>query len=95
MIDSYQFGPLIEGDRVRFRLWAPSCGDISVELETGEQTRLEARADGWKEAVIVSGPGTLYRFRSGDVAFPDPASRLQKGGVHGWSVVRAPTTRSV
>jgi maltooligosyltrehalose trehalohydrolase len=94
MIDTYQFGPLIEGDRVRFRLWAPSRNDVAVELATGEKAALEAKPDGWKEAILSGAPGTRYRFRSGDTTFPDPASRLQDGGVHGWSVVCAPSMRS-
>ncbi|HUO92871.1 MAG TPA: malto-oligosyltrehalose trehalohydrolase [Rhizomicrobium sp.] len=91
MTQDRRFGPSIEGDRVRFRLWAPTCDDISIELESGETERLEAEADGWKQALLRAGPGTRYRYRTGNTAFPDPASRLQRGGVHGWSVVCAPS----
>lgn len=88
----YRFGPAIEGDAVRFRLWAPSGGAIEIELRDGPTALLEDRADGWKETLLRCGPGTRYRFRSGDVTFPDPASRLQDGGPHGWSVVCPPVT---
>jgi len=90
MIPTYRFGPAIEGDNVRFRLWAPSGGRIDIELRDGASVTLEDHADGWKEALVRCGPGTRYRFRSGDVVFPDPASRRQDSGPHGWSVVCAP-----
>ena len=44
--------------------------------------------DGWHEVTVACGPGARYRYRlPNGLAFPDPASRLQDGGVHGWSVV--------
>jgi maltooligosyltrehalose trehalohydrolase len=48
---------------------------------------------GWLEAVVDCGPNDHYRFRLNNVVFPDPASRLQSGGVHGWSVVQSPAAR--
>ncbi|HEX4177723.1 MAG TPA: alpha-amylase family glycosyl hydrolase, partial [Rhizomicrobium sp.] len=75
---------------MRFSLWAPDAAQIILETEHGRQALHDA-GDGWKEAVMPGGPGLKYRFRIGDVAFPDPASRLQQGGVHGWSVVTAPS----
>lgn len=35
------------------------------------------------------GVGARYRFHVGGAVVPDPASRLQSGGIHGWSVVCA------
>ena len=46
--------------------------------------------DGWKEIAAPGGPGTRYRFLVGDTPVPDPTSRGQSGGIHGWSVVQAP-----
>jgi maltooligosyltrehalose trehalohydrolase len=86
----YRFGPVREGDFVRFRLWAPSGGAITIELRDGASAVLEDREDGWKEVSVRCRPGTRYRFRTGDIVFPDPASRLQEGGPHGWSVVCEP-----
>jgi maltooligosyltrehalose trehalohydrolase len=78
------------GDQVRFSLWAPDAKTVSLEV-AGQETQLMRDAeDGWKEAVAPGGAGLRYRFRIGDIAFPDPASRLQQGGVHGWSVVTLP-----
>ncbi|HEU0096171.1 MAG TPA: alpha-amylase family glycosyl hydrolase [Rhizomicrobium sp.] len=51
---------------------------------------MEDAGDGWKQAVVTGGAGLHYRFWIDDTAFPDPASRLQHGGVHGWSMVTLP-----
>ena len=47
------------------------------------------RDGGWFEAEIAAAAaGQRYRFRLPDGrAVPDPASRAQSGGVHGWSVL--------
>ena len=46
---------------------------------------------GWWELVTHAPPGTRYRFVLPDgLKVPDPASRQQDGGVHGWSVVVGP-----
>ena len=82
-----QFGPQSETGGVRFRLWAPGADGIVVEVQGHGEAPLQPAVDGWKEAVVPCATGTRYRFRLGDVVFPDPASRLQSGGVHGWSVV--------
>ncbi|HVW73711.1 MAG TPA: malto-oligosyltrehalose trehalohydrolase [Rhizomicrobium sp.] len=84
------FGPRIEGDEVRFSLWAPDAAQVLLETENGAQALHDA-GDGWKEARLPGGPGLKYRFRIADVVFPDPASRRQQGGVHGWSIVTAPS----
>lgn len=48
-------------------------------------------ANGWLTFEAPARPGTRYRFRLPDgTAIPDPASRGQSGGVHGWSVLVDP-----
>ncbi|MBY4859380.1 malto-oligosyltrehalose trehalohydrolase, partial [Burkholderia contaminans] len=83
----------VEPDRTRFRLWAPASRTAAVEIE-GENlpaVPMTAMGDGWFEAVVPCGPGTLYRYRlDGDLAVPDPASRFQPGGVDGPSQVVDP-----
>jgi maltooligosyltrehalose trehalohydrolase len=44
-------------------------------------------ADGWHNAVAECCAGARYKFRIGDIAVPDPASRMQDRDVHDWSVV--------
>ena len=45
-------------------------------------------SDGFFEASVECGPGTRYKFRIGDLEFPDLASRRQDGDTRGWSVVQ-------
>ena len=76
---------------VRFRLWAPACHRVRLEL-SGEAQPLEMEplADGWHE-LIAGRPGSLYRFVLPDgTRVPDPASRFQPEDVHGPSEVIDP-----
>ncbi len=85
------FGPLLDGAFTQFRLWAP--GAPSVELIRPDQPSLpmQRHEDGfWRLTVQDCPPGTRYKFASGALQFPDPASRQQDGDTAGWSVVCAP-----
>jgi maltooligosyltrehalose trehalohydrolase len=78
---------------VHFRLWAPRCREVAVEMEGLQPTMMEAESDGyfscWDRAARV---GMRYRFRldRADRALPDPASRFQPEGPHGSSMIVAP-----
>ncbi|AJK48905.1 malto-oligosyltrehalose trehalohydrolase [Burkholderia plantarii] len=84
----------IDPHRTHFRLWAPACQAVSVELDDGERrasVAMTARDGGWFDATVPFGPGTRYRYRlDGGEAVPDPASRFQPEGVHGPSQVIDP-----
>jgi malto-oligosyltrehalose trehalohydrolase len=87
------FGAWVDGESVRFRLWAPAAS--SVELLTGEDDApagdLGSRGGGWWETVLPLGAGTRYRYRiDGNHVVPDPASRHQPMDVHGPSEVIDP-----
>lgn len=80
-----------EGGRAAFRLWAPDRDMVTLEIDGGDATPMQRHDDGWFTAEAQAPAGTRYRFRlDPDLAVPDPASRLQDGGVHGWSVVVDP-----
>lgn len=83
------WGPADLGEgRRRFRLWAPDREAVTLELDGASPVPMTAAADGWFVADAPAAAGTRYRFRiDPDLAVPDPASRRQSGGVHGWSVV--------
>jgi hypothetical protein len=49
---------------------------------------MEKAPDDFFEAIADCGPGTRYRFRIGQLEFPDIASRQQDGDTRGWSIVR-------
>jgi malto-oligosyltrehalose trehalohydrolase len=69
---------------VRFRLWAPACEHITVEI-SGKELPMHAVDEGWHELVTDRAiEGTHYRFVLPDgMRVPDPASRYQPEDVHG------------
>ena len=75
---------------VHFRLWAPRCRDVRVEIEGLKPAALGAETGGyfslWSPAAQA---GMRYRFRldRGQLALPDPASRFQPDGPHGPSEI--------
>ncbi len=83
------WGPqVVSGGRVRFRLWAPDRNELALEIEGRDHFSMQREDDGWFSAEVPARAGDRYRFRlDADNAVPDPASRAQAGGVHGWSVL--------
>ena len=87
-----RFGParLLDG-RTRFRLWAPARDAVSLEIDGQAPAEMRRAAEGMFELAVACAPGARYRFQIGEMAVPDPASRVQADGdVHGWSVVVDP-----
>ena len=82
-----RWGPTLTAEGTRFRLWAPDAPAVTLQIDGRDGVPMTAVADGWFEAQAPVGAGSRYRFRIGDLAVPDPASRAQDGGVNGWSVV--------
>jgi maltooligosyltrehalose trehalohydrolase len=88
------FGAEIVGGGVRFRLWAPTAGKVSVVLLTGTGKRavaMTAQNKGWFEIVTDQArAGTRYKFRiDGDIEVPDPAARANDD-LEGASIVIDP-----
>lgn len=81
---------LLDAGRTRFALWAPARDGVTLEIDGGASLAMAAEDDGWFVAIADAPAGTRYRFRLDDLAVPDPASRAQSGGVHGWSLVINP-----
>jgi malto-oligosyltrehalose trehalohydrolase/4-alpha-glucanotransferase len=90
------FGAEVQADgSVRFRLWAPDHGTISVELDnTPDPMAMRTLDGGWHELITDRArPGTRYGFILPDgLRVPDPASRHQPKDVHGPSEVVDPAT---
>jgi maltooligosyltrehalose trehalohydrolase len=85
------WGPTLAEDGTIFRLWAPDRDTVTLEIADGQSIPMSREPDGWFSAKASVGAGARYRFRlTDDLAVPDPASRVQSGGVHGWSVVVDP-----
>jgi maltooligosyltrehalose trehalohydrolase len=73
-------------DLVRFRVWAPACRRLLVELFTADPAMipLEPSGDGYFAGTAPGGAGLRYALHlDGDRRRPDPASRSLPQGVHG------------
>lgn len=86
---------VLDGGRVRFRLWAPGAQRVELALQgRAPEATLEmaAEAGGWYGITTeAAAAGTYYQFRiDGDLRVPDPASRFQPEDVHGPSQVVDP-----
>jgi maltooligosyltrehalose trehalohydrolase len=82
---------LLDGGRVRVRLWAPACATVALEL-AGDEVAMTGAGDGWFEAEVAAAPGARYGFRvpGFDRLLPDPGARAQAEDVHGPSLVVDP-----
>jgi maltooligosyltrehalose trehalohydrolase len=80
---------------VHFRVWAPRCREVAVEIEGLEPAALQSEPDGYFSLwSLPARPGMRYRFRldRSEMALPDPASRFQPEGPHGPSEIVDPET---
>jgi len=84
----FRFSPVVSNEGVTFRLWAPSLPDLAVVVRGFAPVPARKTGDGfWAVTVPGIGAGARYKFQSGTMLFPDPASRRQDGDTTGWSVV--------
>ncbi|MFO1430814.1 MAG: glycogen debranching protein GlgX [Candidatus Competibacteraceae bacterium] len=87
---------VLEGGRIRFRLWAPVAERVEVLLEGAGGGAIilpmEAREGNWYELTTDRAKvGDFYRYRINGVRkVPDPASRYNPQGVHGPSQILEP-----
>ena len=93
-------GALPQGGGVRFRVWAPRARTIALHvrrdgrpaaayhLEPGSET---SEIGVWDITVEDARAGDRYAYSiDGRDPLPDPASRYQPDGVHGWSEIVDP-----
>ncbi|KRB01656.1 malto-oligosyltrehalose trehalohydrolase [Devosia sp. Root685] len=88
-----RFGAEVRGGSTRFKIWAPKCKAMKLKLK-GRRTLIELQSvgDGWHR-LDVEGvrSGTLYKYVLPDgTSIPDPTSRHQPEGIHGYSEVIDP-----
>lgn len=87
-------GAIGASPRTHFRVWAPGCAQVQLELDTGSGMTLVPMAPAgpnWFEVFADCGAGARYRYRLDDaVSIPDPASRSQPEGLNGPSEVVDP-----
>ena len=85
-----RFGPKPSGQGTRFDFWAPAASSVTL-LAGGVETPMTRAEAGWFQAETALRPGAAYGFAlPSGLVVPDPASRQQKGDVHGPSLVPAP-----
>jgi maltooligosyltrehalose trehalohydrolase len=78
---------------VHFRVWAPACDEVAVEFESHGTEALTPEIGGYFSVKIDRAcPGWRYRFHldNDPQGVPDPASRFQPNGPHGWSEIVDP-----
>ena len=70
-----------------FRVWAPLANQISVGFETRQSFPLTAESGGYFSGAIENAaPDLKYKYQiDGGELFPDPASKAQPDGPHGFS----------
>jgi maltooligosyltrehalose trehalohydrolase len=90
------FGVEIGADGARFRLWAPSARRVMLKAQDAGDGKLQADlndvGEGWFELAVAGlGAGARYVYRIDDeIDVPDPASRCNREGVRGPSVIVDP-----
>ncbi|HUP31136.1 MAG TPA: malto-oligosyltrehalose trehalohydrolase [Usitatibacter sp.] len=94
-IHEMPFGARFDDGATRFRLWAPSCDAVQLELGRGVERRvpMAREAGGWHAATVEGvRVGEAYRFRvkPDAPAVPDPASRSNPWDVNEPSAVVDP-----
>jgi maltooligosyltrehalose trehalohydrolase len=78
---------------VQFRLWAPCCREVAIEIEGLDPALMTPEADGYFSSWVrqaKAGMRYLFRLDRADKALPDPASRFQPDGPHGTSEIIDP-----
>lgn len=86
-------GAQVQDREVQFRVWAPDANSVAADLQDNRLVTLAREGNGlWSGTTDKAAAGTLYKFRlDGGEAYPDPMSRYQPQGPHGWSEVIDPS----
>lgn len=84
---------VVSSGGAHFRVWAPHRKKVDVLLD-GRFHELQPEQDGYYSGLLRSaGAGSLYKYRlDGGDSYPDPASRFQPDGPHGFSQVVDPAS---
>ncbi|MBV9296013.1 MAG: malto-oligosyltrehalose trehalohydrolase [Acidobacteriaceae bacterium] len=77
-----------------FRVWAPERKSVEVVFEDQRPPiRLTAEGNGYFSGLVEkAGSGIRYKYALGGETYPDPASRFQPTGPHGYSEVIDPSS---
>jgi maltooligosyltrehalose trehalohydrolase len=88
---SARFGATPAIDGIHFSVWAPEARELHMVVQDGGSHRLLRKTDGYFQGILPARAGDRYKFLvDGKGPFPDPASRYQPDGPHGWSEIVDP-----
>lgn len=82
-----KIGAEILGQSCRFCVWAPHAKKVELVLKDQCSLVLKKEEKGYWTVEGHVAPECLYKYVLDGQIFPDPASRFQPEGVHGWSQV--------
>ena len=77
------YGANLNGAGAEFRVWAPRCEHVSLDLVGRGEFPMNREADGSFSLTLPAGASDRYFYRIGDMRVPDPVSRFLPEGVHG------------
>ena len=82
-------GAEVTGEGVHFRVWAPAIKMMEVVFDGAGSVPLQADDSGYFSGWAPGArAGARYKYKlDGGETCPDPASRFQPEGPHGWSEV--------
>src|SRR3569833_1086402 len=83
-------GAWIDHGKVNFRVWAPAAKQVNGVLENGHKSlALTKDSQGYFSGLSTDiKPGSLYKYQlDNGQSYPDPCSRFQPQGPHGFSMV--------
>ena len=87
---SGRFGAIPSPDGIHFSVWAPEAREVRVVMERGSSCLLR-KEDDYFQGIFHASAGDRYKFLvDARGPFPDPASRYQPDGPHGWSEIVDP-----
>jgi len=85
------YGANLSGPKADFRVWAPRCQEMGLELLGRGEFPMQRGADGSFSLTLPARSGDRYRYRIGELRVPDPVSRFLPEGVHGPTEIVDPT----
>ncbi len=77
------YGANLNGAGVDFRVWAPHCPELRLQLLGRGEFPMPREADGSFSVTLPAVAGDHYFYRVGERRVPDPVSRYLPEGVHG------------
>ena len=77
------YGAHLHGAEAEFRVWAPRCEEVRLEVVGRRASTMRRETDGTFALTLPAAAGDRYFYRIGDMRVPDPVSRFLPEGVHG------------